>query len=824
MSALLILAAFFAPPLAAAAAARRRPDLVRAPPRWMSPTGGCDLEGTWADGTGEYAVSQAGAAVTALAVGFPGWHKATGTLAGDALAMHFDNGADLTAAVGVACSQLSWSNGATWARTQPVANVTTVHVVFMTHLDIGFTKLARDVCEQYFFTHFPTGIALSAELRALGGPARYAVTTHPWLIHEFYDAAAECARTARNASMLAMMDAAIAAGDVRWHGKPMNNFAELEDGPWFASSLQLAGRLNARFNTSWGALACKSTDVPGFSRSSIPIFAAAGKRSLHMGYNSNCRVPNIPMAFNWVHAETGTSLLTFVNNNYGSHILVPGSSDALVFYYSPDNTGPPPSAADVVAFWNSTAASYPNAQLRLSSLDAFTEAILPLTESLPQVVGEIGQSWSYGAPADPLKIAAFRTARRLRNEGVEAGWLDADDPHLLAYERRLWVGGPEHNWGVCFGCYLPHARGPGGNWSNAEFHALRPRADYAFVESGNVEKRNFTLPLPPTGAESPGFTAYLDELAARGAALLARAPDLAGYVRVDAGANFGACGRFSVVRFDATTGALTSLVDAATGHDWAAGTAGGLARFSYRTYTEENFNVWNREYNPKCGPPCQDFAKSGMDTANPVNATWAPALTALYRKTGAGAGSCGFVAALALPADAVALYGGAAALFVNFTVDNADAAAAPLPWLGVELTWLNKTATRLAESAWLSFAPALEPAADMRGWAMDVLGSPVSPLDVVDMGTRHIHAVWDGVRYDNRAAGGAFVGLRALDTPLVAPGDADHLLWYDGLTEPDLAGGWHFVRLTRSTPRAPAAPATTTLTTLKPNPTRAPRP
>ena len=77
------------------------------------------------------------------------------------------------------------------------------------------------MCEEYFFKHFPAGIALSAALRGAGGPAQYAVTTHPWLVHEFYDDAADCARTARNSSMLAMMDAAIARGDVRWHGKPV---------------------------------------------------------------------------------------------------------------------------------------------------------------------------------------------------------------------------------------------------------------------------------------------------------------------------------------------------------------------------------------------------------------------------------------------------------------------------------------------------------------------------------------------------------------------------------------------------------------------------
>ena len=149
---------------------------------------------------------------------------------------------------------------------------------------------------------------------------------------------------------------------------------------------------------------------------------------------------------------------------------MPGSTHALAFLYSPDNSGPPSSAAEVTSWWASTQARFPNAQVLLSSLDDFAEAVLPIAETLPQVTGEIGQSWSYGgryipsledpavkhpnptaiyplsraAPADPAKVAAFRAARRLRNRAVDAGWLDASDPDLYNYERRLWVGGPEH--------------------------------------------------------------------------------------------------------------------------------------------------------------------------------------------------------------------------------------------------------------------------------------------------------------------------------------------------------------------------------------------
>ena len=660
----------------------------------------------------------------------------------------------------------------------------------MTHLDIGFTLLANDVCEQYFQKHFPNGWALSASLRALGGPARYAVTSHPWLILEYLDNTAGCGRTPRTPAEIAAMEAAIARDDVRWHGKPANMFVELEDGPWFASSLMLAGELNRRFNKSWGELATKSTDVPGLSKSAIPWLAAAGKRSIHLGYNSACRVPDIPSAFTWVHEGSGTQLLTFVNDNYGSEILIPGSAHALSFLYSMDNSGPPSSPAVVQAWWAATQARFPNATILLSSLDDFTRAVLPLADRIPQVTGEIGQSWSYGAPADPQKLSNVRALRRVRNAGVAAGWLDALDADLLAFERRLWVGGPEHNWGLCFGCFLGPARTAQGNWSNSLFHPLRSRADYAFIESGNLEKRNFTVPLPPSAAASAGWRRYLAEADAALAALVPAAPDLTGFTQVDPTATFGACGRFASLRFSPADGSLASLVDGATGWEWVSPDAAvGLGAFAYRTYTEADFDRWNREYHPGCGPPCGDCAKQGMDSAAPENRTWLPTLTRLWRRADA-AQPCAFVAELALDAATVSLYGGMARIFLAVTLD-ADALA-PAPTVNIALSWLGKTSTRLAESAWLSFAPNVGGALGDAAWTMDVLGHPVSPLEVVPMGTRHIHAIGAGVASDTLAAGGPFVRINTLDTPLAAPGDREHLLWYDGYSQPDMKGGWHF--------------------------------
>ena len=761
------------------------------------PGGLCSLSGFFVDNNGNDAnvTQNVDFSLTIVSLSSStGWTNAYGYYNAPKLSgwVIFGSNNNLTFTTQAACNTISFSNDETWTKSQPITNITTVHIVYMTHLDIGFTLLARDVCEEYFDKHFPNGIILSQSLRALGGEAQYSVTTHPWLIQEYLDGAAECARVSRTSDQIQLLENAIANNDIRWHGKPMNNFVELEDAEWFATSLRMSDALNTRFNKTWGKVTCKSTDVPGLSKAAIPILAAAGKKAIHLGYNSACRVPNIPQAFLWTIKDSNTQLLTFVNNNYGSEIRVPGSTHALVFHYNSDNSGPPTSVSEVVNFWNSTQQRYPNANLILSSLDDFALAILPIAETLPQITGEIGQSWSYGAPADPLKLAGFRATRRVRNNPVAAGWLDPLDPDLYAYERRLWVGGPEHNWGLCFGCFLPDGRSTSGNWSNAEFLPLRftdPR--YIFIESGNLEKRNFSLPLSPSASSSPGYLRYLDALLVEAEALTAKVPDLSDYVTIDISKPISTCGRFSSLMFNSTDASISSLIDGLSNFQWVNSGTQGLASFHYRTYNEEDFNTFNREYNPGCGPPCGDFAKQGMDSASPESKSWYPTVSALYQRQNVITG-CQFIASINLPDEPVSKYGGMSTIYILYNIDTDM--TTPSPTIGVELRWFNKTSTRLAESAWMSFVPRLSNSgnADVTKWYMNILNSRVSPLEVVDMGTRHIHAVWDGVFFDDVESGGPLETISALDTPLVSPGDSEHLLFYDGLTQPDMTGGWHF--------------------------------
>ena len=272
------------------------------------------------------------------------------------------------------------------------------------------------------------------------------------------------------------------------------------------------------------------------------------------------------------------------------------------------------------------------------------------------------------------------------------------------------------------------------------------------------------------------------------------------------------CNAASVeLTFDKATGALVGLLDSRNGREWVApdcaasrSSAGacGLGSFRYRTYNESDFDYidgWAIE------PPVN---KHGMDAdAHPESSWWLPARTTTFVRDVAGGigvgaaapdgGSCSFVSMLDMPAEAHTYYGAPASLQLNVTVSRKGGTTprAGALELSVELQQFNKTATRLAEASFMSFTPLVpRPHIDNAssggdGWMMDILGSPVSPLNVAANGTRHLHAVWGGVDYSDANTA---VSIESLDAPLVCPGDAEHLLRYTEGAVPDMAGGWHF--------------------------------
>lgn len=104
------------------------------------------------------------------------------------------------------------------------------------------------------------------------------------------------------------------------------------------------------FDKNEGILMGKQTDIPGMSKNFIPLLYKKGVKVFHIGYNGACTLPKVPgkvklnsnnnfYAFNWIHEETKTKILMFIEHNYGTNII--HKDIALEFMYNSDNRGPP---------------------------------------------------------------------------------------------------------------------------------------------------------------------------------------------------------------------------------------------------------------------------------------------------------------------------------------------------------------------------------------------------------------------------------------------------------------------------------------------------
>ena len=67
--------------------------------------------------------------------------------------------------------------------------VKNIHLIFKTHLDVGFTDYASVVVNNYFSKYIPASLRVAREMRESGKPERFIWTTGSWLIYEYLEQA-----------------------------------------------------------------------------------------------------------------------------------------------------------------------------------------------------------------------------------------------------------------------------------------------------------------------------------------------------------------------------------------------------------------------------------------------------------------------------------------------------------------------------------------------------------------------------------------------------------------------------------------------------------
>ncbi|WP_342237494.1 DUF5054 domain-containing protein [Inquilinus sp. OTU3971] len=614
----------------------------------------------------------------------------------------------------------------------------TIHLVFKTHLDIGFTQLAETVRREYHEVFIPRAIDTGEHFFAEDPAQRMFVwTTGAWLIWDHLET--------QPRDQVRRLERAIERGLIRWHGLPFTTHTELMSPALFRAGLSYAQALDRRFGTS--TIAAKMTDVPGHPLGIVPILAEAGIRFLHIGVNSASTLPEVPPLFRW-RAPSGEEVLVAYQSSYGATFFPEGMDQGLSFAHTSDNVGPQGVSAAAECHRELRAAN-PGAAVRASTLDDFAAAIWPQRERFPVVDREIGDSWIHGSASDPDKTARFLALQRVYDRFAEEG-LDAS---RLAFGRRLAMVA-EHTCGVDVKTFLRDEDA----WDRPEFEAARrldPR--FRFTESSWAEQRGYLDAA--VEALSPADRMAAEQALAElrpGDPVAADAP-AAGAVEVRAGD-----WRLDV---DGTTGAIARLT--APDGRTLEGIGGSLIAYGYESYDAADVAAHMLGYlTQRIEWALLDHGKPGLERARTArSAAWRPRLAGLAQD------GSGTTLLLELPTEAHGVFGAPrrAELRIAAAEDGLD----------LVLVLRDKPANRMPEASFLGFTPA-----GIEGWDFRKMGLWQPAGRITPRGGGQLQAV-SGIR--GRLAEGGTALLQSPDAPLAAPAASPFMPFAPGL--PDFSGG-----------------------------------
>lgn len=315
-----------------------------------------------------------------------------------------------------------------------------MHVVYKTHLDIGFTDLAENVINQYLYDFIPRALDLGEKI-----PDKFIWTTGSWLI-DFYLTHKDISENNKK-----RMRDAIKQGRICWHGLPYTIHTELMDSELTRYALSISKKLDQEFNRH--TIASKMTDIPGHTRSLVPYLDESGIEYLHIGVNASSAVPKVPKLFLW-KGDGGSEVIVHYAMDYGEVFEKEEWPDALYFAHSHDNMGPPSSIQEVEDLFQQLEAEYPEYEIFPSTLDNFARSILPFKETLPIIEEEIGDTWIHGIAADPKKVSDFKQLLELRSSWLKQGKLDRESESYRNFSAYLLLVA-EHTWGANGNVYLP---------------------------------------------------------------------------------------------------------------------------------------------------------------------------------------------------------------------------------------------------------------------------------------------------------------------------------------------------------------------------------
>lgn len=649
-----------------------------------------------------------------------------------------------------------------------------VHVVYKTHLDIGFTDLGKNVLERYRNEYIPHSIALAFELNT-EQEKKFIWTLGSYLIDDYL----------KNSSIeeRKRLEMAIRRGDICWHGLACTTHTELLDEELFHFNLGISDKLDRQFGKQ--TISTKMTDVPGHTRAIVRLLAEHGKQYLHLGVNPSSMVPDVPLTFIW--RSGGRDIIVQYSFEYGAPCYVEGMDEVLEFAHTGDNLGPQ-SAQAIEAEMARIQAIYPNAKVEASTMDLYAASLLSHKDKLPVIEEEIGDTWIHGVASDPRKIMRYRALIELKNQWEQEGRLTSKQECYEAFMMNLLLVA-EHTWGLDYKKYLADFT----NWEKEDFQAAR-KADVTTLGFLTNRNANMLQVLEADfkkyrGGEFSGSYAFYEssykeqmeyifnairalpgELATEAEQELVRLEETE--MESTETRRIAPYEHFTIGNYEAAFGGNGELAYLAKdGTEWIMD--GCFGRLGYTTYSAvdcvDNYYRYNRAFRQNQSWSEADFSKPGLEfvenLAHREYGFSAARIEAKQQKV-----------FIWMEGDkrATELYGcpKTACICYEFS-DN----------ISCRLSWQGKDANRMPEALWLDMNFDVE---NPYRWQMKKMGQFISPVDVVRGGNRRQHCV-EEMLYEG--ADGR-ISVKNIHTPLVSIGG--RWLYGDYRTLPDVSAGFSY--------------------------------
>ena len=330
------------------------------------------------------------------------------------------------------------------------AEVKEIILVFKTHFDIGYTKLASEVVDIYRTEMIDNALDVVDASANQPEERKFVWTIPGWPLAKIVEN--------QTPERAARLDKAIREGRFSVHALPFTLHSEtLVEEDW-VRGLRFASNINRQYGFDLST-AAKMTDVPCHSWFLPTFLKHSGITFMHEGTNAGSGDPVVPLLY-FREGPDGSRVLTMHVNGYGSGIDPPEDwpyQTWLGLIHTGDNHGPP-RAEEIDALFKECGEKYPNVKVRIGTLADFGNAILDKEDhaKIPVVHGDMPDTWIHGPMCDPQGQAMARRVHEQLSyleilntlvsiQNKEKPSLEFAQKIADAREQSLLYG--EHTWG-----------------------------------------------------------------------------------------------------------------------------------------------------------------------------------------------------------------------------------------------------------------------------------------------------------------------------------------------------------------------------------------